>query len=129
MKKNKRKILLGILLFQIGGVIFFLSALSNFFPTLNLWVRVAISGALLIGFVGSVLSIKNLFFLGKMGSWCFLLYVLATSIPDPDYYSWNDIKVPNSEDVVLRNLILFALGISMLICFWLLGKTSKRSPD
>jgi len=114
--------LLGALLLQTVVVIFFFSPLSNFFPTLHLWIRIVIPALLLIGFAGGALNIKHLLLLGKVGGWCFLLYVLATTIPDPEYYWEHDLEIPGNQYVLLRALILWAVGLSILVCLRLLGK-------
>lgn len=123
MKNSKRQILLSVLLLQIVGVIYFFSSLCNFFPTLDLWVRIVIPALLFTGLVGGALGASRLLLVGKIGAWCFLLYVLATTIPDPDYYWARDLEIPGNQYVILRAGILWTVGLSILISLRLIGKS------
>ena len=74
-----------------------------------------------------MLKQRALSIFGIVGSTLFLLSVILTSIQWPEDYGFIGLEFPGNDHVLVRLVLLLSVAISLLVCFILVTKCSKRS--
>jgi len=127
VKNNKRPIGLSILCLIILGVIYILNDFDISFRLLPLWIQISIPALLIIGFLGCLLKRRIFSIFGMIGSLLFVMLVVLMGYPDRDHYSFYDLQYPGGAYVLTRFLFLLSVAVSLLVCFGLVAKWSKRN--
>lgn len=99
--------------------------LSQFFLVDGVYLihRVAISLLVTIGTLGAFLNNTRLLKIGILGAWYFFCIVIATAIPDEEYYYFNNIELPSKTFVIIN---LSSLTIIFLFILYLFRKKMTR---
>lgn len=93
--------------------------ISDFFfvESLYLFHKVAICTLSVLGTVGAILKHRKITMLGLIGAWYFFYGIIATAIPDEEYYMQYNLGLPSKEFVVLNLVVLCAVFLASLYIY------------
>lgn len=117
--------------FQIALVTLILNTQVLFYGPLYRWPGIVVPVLITAGFIGALLRRKWMLNFGWAGVGLFLYVICVTAIPDEEYISSgpNPPNLVSGEYALSRFSLLLGAGISLAVCFRLLGKAFASGAE